>query len=199
MASYAAFLRAINLGARRKFPKGDIVAAVEGAGFTDVETYINTGNVRLSTRMRSRERIEATLEQAFLADRGFEVPTLVFSPAELVEVARAAEGLAHEGRHYVYLLREPPTRAAVEKVRSVAVEGERVEIGGRAVHLLVGPDGVHGTKVSIDVVERHLGAATARNRTVIATLAERWGGSSPGSACRGGEGRCGALQVTYRA
>src|SRR3546814_2148662 len=79
MPSYVAFLRAINLGAKRKFPKDDPRSAVESAGFTDVETHINTGNVRLSTAMRSRERIEAKLEAAFLADRGFEVPTIVFS------------------------------------------------------------------------------------------------------------------------
>ncbi|HEY9564422.1 MAG TPA: DUF1697 domain-containing protein, partial [Nocardioides sp.] len=49
MPSYVAFLRAINLGAKRKFPKDDPRSAVESAGFTDVETHINTGNVRLST------------------------------------------------------------------------------------------------------------------------------------------------------
>lgn len=80
MATYVAFLRAINLGAKRKFPKDAIVAAVEAAGFTEVETYINTGNVRFDTTMRSRAKIEAALEEAFLADRGFEVPTIVFTP-----------------------------------------------------------------------------------------------------------------------
>ena len=45
MPTYVAFLRAINLGPNRKFAKADIVAATEAAGGTDVETYINTGNV----------------------------------------------------------------------------------------------------------------------------------------------------------
>src|ERR1700755_590914 len=94
MATYVAFLRAINLGANRKFPKDAIVAAVEGAGFTDVATYINTGNVRFDTTMRSRAKIEAALEEAFLADRGFEVPTIVFTQAELCEVAADAERFA---------------------------------------------------------------------------------------------------------
>ena len=42
--TYIAFLRAINLGARRRFPKDAIKAATEAAGGTDVETYINTGS-----------------------------------------------------------------------------------------------------------------------------------------------------------
>ena len=66
MPTTLAFLRAINLGATRKFPKAEIVAATEAAGGTDVATHINTGNVRLATRMRSRERIEAALEAAYL-------------------------------------------------------------------------------------------------------------------------------------
>ena len=38
MPTYVAFLRAVNLGATRKFPKADIVAATEAAGGVDVET-----------------------------------------------------------------------------------------------------------------------------------------------------------------
>src|SRR3546814_11352847 len=108
MPSYVAFLRAINLGAKRKFPKDDPRSAVESAGFSDVETHINTGNVRLSTAMRSRERIEAKLEAAFLADRGFEVPTIVFSTTELAAVARDAEELTSPelARHYIWLLKQ---------------------------------------------------------------------------------------------
>ena len=48
--------------------------------------------------MRSRARIEAALEQAFLADRGFEVPTIVFTPAELRAVADEAAAFGHPGR-----------------------------------------------------------------------------------------------------
>ena len=54
MTTYVAFLRAINLGAKRKFPKEAIRAAVEAAGMTEVETYINTGNVRFASTLRAR-------------------------------------------------------------------------------------------------------------------------------------------------
>ena len=46
--TYIAFLRAINLGAKRVFPKEAIVAAVQRIGFTEVRTHINTGNVTVS-------------------------------------------------------------------------------------------------------------------------------------------------------
>jgi uncharacterized protein (DUF1697 family) len=178
MATYIAFLRAINLGAKRKFPKDAIRAAVEAAGGARVETYINTGNVRLDSSLRSRTRLEAVLEEAFLADRGFEVPTIVFTPAELREIAedakRFADGHGHEGRHYVSLLKEEPSADAVAKVEAAGTAGEVARVGGRAVHLLLGPD-YHTATLTNAAVEKHLGVATNRNLTVVRTLAERWG------------------------
>jgi uncharacterized protein (DUF1697 family) len=118
VATYIGFLRAINLGAKRKFPKAAIAKAVEDAGFTGVETYINTGNVRFDTRLRSRAKIEAALEKAFLAEAGFEVPTIVFTQAELREIAEHAASLGHGGKHYVSLLKQAPTEAAVRAAPS---------------------------------------------------------------------------------
>ena len=43
--TYAAFLRAINLGARNRIRMADLRALVEGLGFHDVRTYLQSGNV----------------------------------------------------------------------------------------------------------------------------------------------------------
>ena len=56
------------------FAKAAIVQACEDAGFTDVETYINTGNVRVTTRLRSRAKVEAALEKAFRGRPGSRCP-----------------------------------------------------------------------------------------------------------------------------
>jgi uncharacterized protein (DUF1697 family) len=176
MPTYVAFLRAINLGATRKFPKDAIVAAAEQAGFGDVATHINTGNVRVTTAMRSRARVETVLEEAFLADRGFEVPTIAFTPAELTAIASEAEELArgHDGRHYVSLLKQEPSAEARRLLEGAARNGERAHVSGRAVHLLLGPD-YHSAGLTNASVEKLLGVATNRNLTVIRTLAEKWG------------------------
>ena len=113
MPTYVAFLRAINLGPNRKFAKAAIVEAVEECGFTDVETYINTGNVRFTTSLRSRAKVEQALEKAFREHAGFEVPTIVFTHGR----AEADRGRRRGGRrdcdrdtgaHYVSLLKEKP-------------------------------------------------------------------------------------------
>ncbi|MCD4527025.1 DUF1697 domain-containing protein [Nocardioides sp. cx-173] len=175
MATYVAFLRAINLGANRKFPKAAIVAATEAAGFGDVETYINTGNVRFGTAMRSRARIEAALEQAYRESQGFEVPTILFTPAELRRVADDADRLAadHAGRHYVSLLKDEPSAATARVLEERSTEQERVHVEGRAVHLLVGQSYL-GASTNNVAVERLLGVATNRNVTVIRALREKW-------------------------
>jgi uncharacterized protein (DUF1697 family) len=173
VATYIGFLRAINLGATRKFPKASIVKAVEAAGFTDVATYINTGNVRFDTTMRSRARIEAALEDAFRAEAGFEVPTIVFTQKELREIAEHAATLEHGGRHYVSLLKEEPSAAAVKRLEEASTANEVAKVGGRAVHLLLG-ENYHEARLTNAVVEKHLGVATNRNLTVVSALAEKW-------------------------
>ncbi|WP_110206166.1 DUF1697 domain-containing protein [Nocardioides daejeonensis] len=174
MATHLAFLRAINLGAKRKFPKEEIKGSVEAAGFTDVATYINTGNVRFETRMRSRDRIEQALERSFLANRGFEVPTIVFSRAEFAAVGADAQELHDDGlaRHYVWLLRDEPSSAVRAQIEELSDERNKLIVRNRAVHLLMS-DLVQGVVDPLRA-ERLLGVTTNRNYNVVSTLAREW-------------------------
>lgn len=176
MPTYVAFLRAINLGPNRKFAKADIVAATEAAGGTDVATYINTGNVRLDSRLRSRQRVEAALEKAYLERAGFAVPTIVFTTAELAAIAADAEELTRPDleRHYLYLLKDEPDPERVAALLAKDGVGDRVVVRGRAAHLLFGA-GYQPGSVDPWGVEKALGvAATNRNLNVVRTLAEKW-------------------------
>lgn len=180
MTTYLAFLRAINLGAKRVFPKEDIRRVVGAAGFEGVETHINTGNVRLDSRMRSRERIEQALEQAFAADRGFEVPTIVYSAAEFRELARQTRelGEANPGlaRHYVYLLKDEPAASQIADIEAKASDKGRMVVRGRAAHALLQPGYQDGAVDPLGAAKL-LGVATNRNANVIRTLAEKWCGA----------------------
>jgi len=175
MATYVGFLRAINLGATRKFAKGDIVAATEAAGFSDVATHINTGNVRFDTTMRARARIEAALEAAYVVRAGFEVPTMVFTPAEICAIVDDAEEMAagHGGHHFVSLLKVEPSPELVKQIEALGDDREFARVRGRAVHLLM-TDPYHQAKLTNAAVEKALGPATNRNLRVIRALAEKW-------------------------
>jgi uncharacterized protein (DUF1697 family) len=175
MPSYVAFLRAINLGAKRKFPKDDIVRVVAATGATDVATHINTGNVLLTSGARSREKVEATLEAAFAADRGFEVPTIAFSSDELRSVVDDIEELHDPAlmRHYVLLLKEEPPPDVVAAVHALEAGPHRAVVRGRAAHLLLG-EGYEAGGVDPLRAEKLLGVATNRNHTVLRAIAEKW-------------------------
>lgn len=175
MTTYLAFLRAINLGPTRKFPQADIAAATAAAGFTDVATHINTGNVRFETRMRSRARIEEALEAAYLDDRGFAVPTIAFTVEELRAIAQRADEVAegHTGRQYVSFLKTEPSAERTAALTAMSTEQERVFVTGRAVHLLLG-ENYHEATLSNATVEKRLGVATNRNVTVLRALVQKW-------------------------
>ncbi|MGN0063412.1 MAG: DUF1697 domain-containing protein [Nocardioides sp.] len=179
MTQFLVFLRAINLGARRKFPKDAIVAATQAAGFTGVATHINTGNVLLSTDLGDREAVEGALEAAYLADRGFEVPCIAFEAREFADLARRAVELSEERpgleRHYVYLLKEAPSADVVAAVEATSSDVGEMVVEGRAAHALLGP-GYQDGKVDPLNAAKLLGVATNRNLNVVRTLAQKWCG-----------------------
>lgn len=181
MPVYVAFLRAINLGARRRFPQRDLARVVETSGGSEVAIHLNTGNVRLSSRQRSPEAVARTLEAAFAADRGFAVPTVVLTLDQLRQVAVDAAHVSHSAgldvaEHYVSLLRGAPAPESAAAFAAIEAKGEEAHLIGRAVHLLVdAPAGYRMAKLPA-AVERHLGVATNRNLRVLAELDRRWGG-----------------------
>jgi uncharacterized protein (DUF1697 family) len=176
--TYVAFLRAINLGPTRKFAKAAIIEAVEDCGCSDVETYINTGNVRFTSPLRSRAKVEAALEKAFEKHAGFAVPTIVMTPRELRQIAadatEVAQRHANTGAHYVSLLKETPKPADVKRLEDLDHGEDLAAVKGRGAHLLVVTPSARG-RLSNATVEKLLGVATNRNLTVVRHLAEKWG------------------------
>lgn len=175
MPTHIGFLRAVNVG-KRQYKTADLRAALTAAGYGDVETYIQTGNVRVTSPLRARAKIEAELEGVFRADRGFEVPTMVFSPAELRALVDEAADVAAEPPaygHYVSLLKEPVTAAVAEAAAALSLPGETVVARGRAVHLLY--DVPYGqAKLSNPKLEKTVGPATNRSLKVLREIVATW-------------------------
>jgi uncharacterized protein (DUF1697 family) len=177
MATYLAFLRAVNVGGR-KFPMAELRGLLEQAGYAGVETHIQTGNVRLDSSRRSVVRLAEELEALFEADRGFEVPTVVLTPPELREIAADADEVAREAPpefgHYVELLRAAPGPEAMRTIEEQRHPGQRAVVRGRAVHLLFDIP-FHEAKGPNAAIKKAMGVSTNRNVKVIRTLAEKWG------------------------
>jgi uncharacterized protein (DUF1697 family) len=175
--TFIAFLRAVNVG-KRKYPMAELRAVLTEAGLDDVETHIQTGNVRFSTPMRSREKVASALEKAMAADRGFDVSVCLFTPTELVEVYDDAQRFAAEldrpvTGHYVALMQGSASAADVKAFEAREVDGEHVRVGRRAAHLLLDKS-FHEARTGNDTVEKTFGIATTRNLTVITKLVDKW-------------------------
>lgn len=179
MPTWLAFQRAVNVGSR-KYPMAELRKALVEAGYGDVETYIQTGNIRLTSRVCSQARLERELEELFAADRGFEVGTIAMRPDELARIAADAEELTAGGEpgfgHYVELLRGEPSPDDVALIESHSgrdLPGQRAVVRGRAVHLLYDVP-YHQAKGPNAALKRALGVSTNRNVKVVRALASAW-------------------------
>ncbi|MGH3412634.1 MAG: DUF1697 domain-containing protein [Marmoricola sp.] len=177
MPTWIAFLRAVNVGGR-PFPMAELRDLLTEEGYDDVRTHIQTGNVRLDSPIRSPRKLATALESVLVANRGFDVPTVVFSPHELRRVADDADEIAEEHPpgfgHYVELLREAPGVEGARVIEGRDLPGQRAVVRGRAVHLLFDIP-YHKAKGPDAAVKRAMGVSTNRNAKVVRALAERWG------------------------
>jgi len=173
--THIGFLRAVNVG-KRQYKTADLRAALESAGYGEVATYIQTGNVRITSPLRSRAKVEAELEEVFLADRGFEVPTIVFSPAELRDLVAEADEVAKQGfehGHYVNLLKRPIEANLIEELTALTPDGIRFVASGRAMHLLYDIGFGQAPRFSARA-EKIVGVATNRSAKVLREIAATW-------------------------
>jgi uncharacterized protein (DUF1697 family) len=167
-----AMLRGINLGSSRRVPMADLRELLTGAGYEDVATYVQSGNVALSATAEPAQlerELAALIEQRF----GFAVPVVVRSRDQLQVVIDRdpIPGGADQPKLYqVTFVAAKPTAAAVTRLQGVARESERIEFAGREIYSFH-PDGVAGSKLSVAIVAKDLGAgATSRNWTTVNRL-----------------------------
>jgi uncharacterized protein (DUF1697 family) len=86
MPRYLAFLRAINVGGHT-VKMGRLRQLFEALGFTNVETFIASGNVIFDTRAARTAALEAKIERHLFAALGYEVTTFVRTTVELAAIA----------------------------------------------------------------------------------------------------------------
>jgi uncharacterized protein (DUF1697 family) len=84
---YVALLRGINVGGNNKIAMKELAEAFRQAGYADVSTYINSGNVLFSAPKRpTEEELEKVISDAF----GLAISVLVRSHDEIATVVTKA-------------------------------------------------------------------------------------------------------------
>jgi uncharacterized protein (DUF1697 family) len=173
-SSQILLLRGINLGPNKRIAMPELRALLTDAGFEDVQTYVQSGNVVLSSELSPDEVAERA--QELIASRfGFEVDVIARTAGELAEVVRAnplADVADNPKRYQVSFCDGEPDGAAVEKIVAAAAPEERLVAIGRELYAWH-PDGVGRSKMWNKLAGAGLGVrATARNWTTVTTLLE---------------------------
>lgn len=180
MPRYIALLRAVNVGGR-VYKMADLRAHLSEAGLKDVETYIQTGNVRFGTGMRSPAKVEQRVESVLRAGCGFDVPAVILTPAELRQVYDEATALpAPFGepepghRRYVTFFKpgDQPGPEAAEAIAAWDRPGESAVAIGRAVHVWL--DHPTADAEFFGAFKKVLTPGTNRDLKVVTALARRW-------------------------
>ena len=83
-----ALLRGINIGPSKRIAMADLRAIVESLGHTDVETYLQSGNVVFTPKRRATNPAEP-LSTAIREATGFDVPVVTRTGAELARVVES--------------------------------------------------------------------------------------------------------------
>ena len=83
MPSHVALLRGINVGGHNKVAMADLRDVVASLGHTDVETYIQSGNVVFTSAETDTAAVAAALERAIAERTGVQAGVVVVSREEL--------------------------------------------------------------------------------------------------------------------
>ena len=178
MPSFVCFLRAVNV--KPRWVKMELLRKhLSDNGFTAVETHIQSGNVLVTTPMRSVPRVQASVHDLLSTEFGFDIPVIVRTPAQLSALAKEVDGLpsplSAEARVYVTLAAGPPDPAGVVALDGWHQPGERAEVRGSDVVLWLDVPS-HEAKLTNARIERLAGThVTTRDLKVIRALAEKWG------------------------
>lgn len=127
------FLRAVNLG-NRKVSMPRLKSTVEDLGYTDVWTYINSGNV-VFDGTGSRANVEKALEKALEDEFGFECTTFVRTAAELEKtIAATPFDVGANDTHFVTFLKKAPSATAATALEALSNDFDTLVVKGADVH-----------------------------------------------------------------
>lgn len=168
MTTFIALLRAVNVGGTGKLPMTELKAMCEAAGFTNVRTYIASGNVVFDSALAEKavaKKLASSLEEY----AGKPVGVIVRTGPEMAAVL-AANPFKNDAPNLTFaiFLDAAPPPDAIKTVRGK--QNEELSLGVREIYVTY-PDGSGASKLKIPAAA----AGTARNMNTIARLAEMAG------------------------
>jgi uncharacterized protein (DUF1697 family) len=172
---YVVLLRGINLGSKRRVAMADLRSLLEGLGYDDVRTHLQSGNAVLRTPTRSAGTVEKAVAKAITAELGLDVNVTARTAAQMAAVVEADpfDGVATDPARYLvtFLEKQPPT-SWLDAVDPETYAPEQAAVVGKQLYLWL-PGGVQNSRLARNLTDKKLGgSATSRNWNVVRKLAE---------------------------
>jgi len=169
-----ALIRGINVGRAKRVAMADLRRLVEGLGYGDVRTLLNSGNVVYSVARSSAPSAAPRIEAALLRELGVAARVTELTAAELsaaVEDNPLLGVATNPSRLLVTVLARPADRARLAPLAKQRWGAERLAIGRRVAFLWC-PRGQLESPLA-QAVWRALGdGVTSRNWATFSKLAE---------------------------
>ena len=165
MKTWIILIRGINVGGNNIVPMKELKAHLTAAGFQNVRTYIQSGNVAFESQITKQaqicERVQACIETHF----GFAPKIMTLSATRLAKIIKDnpfLDAVDEPKNLHISFLARPAKNANMEKILALKTESERFALTDYAAYAHL-PDGVWKSKLAAGL-EKHLGVpATARN------------------------------------
>lgn len=172
MTRTIALLRGINVGGRNKLPMADLKAHCSKLGATDIESYIQSGNVVFSIPEIDPITFSNDLSKAIEASHGFAPAILVITARDLEKAIRHCpfpkDDISEKILHF-YFLSDTPAELDANKLDDLKVSSEQWALKGKVFYLYA-PDGFGRSKLAAKA-ETILGVrATVRNWRTVTKL-----------------------------
>ncbi len=178
MPRFVALLRAINVGGH--VVKMDRLRKIfESLGFSNVETFIASGNVIFESPTTNGKTLEKQIESRLQKSLGYEVVTFIRFASELAAIANykpftASELDAESNSLYVVFLPIRPNSASRNNLMAFRTEVDDLHVHGREIYWLCRKK-FSESALSGALLEKTIGMpATIRNSTTIRELAAKY-------------------------
>ena len=169
---HVALFRGINVGRAKRVAMADLRALIEGLGYGEVHTLLNSGNVVFTAPAGTAGKAASRIEESLASKLGVSARVTVLTAAELAAIVAGntlLEIADDHARLLVAVLSDPADRARLEPLLKQDWAPDILSIGGRVAYLWCS-GGILESRLA-QAVGRVLGdAATTRNWATILKL-----------------------------
>ena len=179
MHTHLALLRGINVSGHKLIKMEDLRRSLEGVGFLNVRTYIQSGNVFVATEEPNPSKVADQIREAILNSFGHDVPVLIIGKEDLEACLERNQFLNEEGvdlkKLYVSFVSTEVPNQMITQLNLNFIEPDKIQLDGRRIYLKYHSSPAN-TKLDNKWIEKSMNVvSTTRNWNTVNKLLEMFG------------------------